>query len=96
MIHKISSLPNTLVYTESKDASGAKFYMLYSEALWYTANFQTALAMSDKAVQLEPENLEARNFRTAQLQTFKAHNGKPILKNSQSWHILECNSASHK
>ena len=80
MLDKNAHTVSSLVYTESKDASGAKFYMLYSEALWYTAKFKDALAMAEKAVSIEPTNIEAQRFRAAQLETYNKFNGNPVLK----------------
>ena len=83
MLDKNQHQAKELVYTESEDASGAKFYMLYSEALWYTANFKAALAMADKSVAIEPNNQEANNFRASIYHTYEATKGNPILNPQQ-------------
>ena len=83
MLDKNQHQAKELVYTESKDASGAKFYMLYSEALWYTANFKAALAMADKSVAIEPNNQEAINFRASIYHTYEETKGNPILNPQQ-------------
>ena len=72
MIDKNTHTVNGLAYTESKDASGAKFYDLYSESLWHTGQRSQAISMASKAVELEPENKEAINF----LATLMAHEQK--------------------
>ena len=84
MLDKNAHTAGELVYTESKDASGAKFYMLYSEALWYTANFKSALNMADRAVEIEPTNAEALRFRNAQYDTYARYNGNPIVSPPQA------------
>ena len=83
MLFKNEHLAKELIYTESIDASGAKFYMLYSEALWYTSNFQEALSMADKAVSIEPNNQEAVNFRASIYHTYEETKGNPILNPQQ-------------